>query len=266
MAERAGSDSVPLDTVDLKTPSERTNKPVLEFQPAVSPSIPLQTSAAAVDSPVEGTELQSRPRAKSGTSFKDWSSHQIKVSKQLFSERFGHGLRTVDSQLETRIEALKETQKKYAHLIALSIQFGNHFSQVLETQKAMAEHFAFMSVRAPELHTEFRCNSDSQKSLAKNGEVLLTAVRSFSSGMQTVCSTTMEDTLMTVKEYDSVRLTYDAYRNELEALKKQANSSQKAAERVPAATADFEKKKAKFEQLRNDVDIKLKLLDENKVC
>ena len=266
--EQAASESVHLDTVDLKTPTDMTSKPVLEFQSqAVSTSnstIPLQASAA-VDSPVEGTELQSRPRAKSGTSFKDWSTHQIKVSKQLFSERFGHGIRTVDSQLETRIEALKETQKKYAHLIALSIQFGNHFSQVLETQRAMAEHFAFMSVRAPELHTEFRCNSDSQKALAKNGEKLLGAARLFSSSMQTVCSTTMEDTLMTVKEYDAVRLTYDAYRNELEALRKQANTSLKAAERVPAATADFEKKKARFEQLRNDVDIKLKLLDENKV-
>ncbi len=251
-----------MDTVDLQTHME--NKAVLEFQPQASSTIPPR-ACATVGSLVEGTELQSRPRAKSGTSFREWSSHQIKVSKQMFSERFGSGLRTVDTQLETRIETLKETQKKYAHLIALSVQFGIHFSQVLETQKALAEHFAFMSVRAPELHTEFRCNSDSQKSLAKNGEILLATVRSYTAGVQIVCSKTMEDTLVTVREYDSVRVTYDAYRNELEILKKQAVTSQKLAERVPAATAEFDKKKAKFEKLRNDVDIKLKLLDENKV-
>ena len=257
-------DTEPLDTVDLKSPSSSESKPVLEFQSGST--IPPPAASASVESPIEGTELQSRPRSKSsGTSFKEWSSHQIKVSKQLFSERFGHGVRTVDAQLEARIEALKETQKKYAQLISLSTQFGNNFAQVLETQKTLAEHFAFMSVRAPELHTEFRCNSGSQKAFAKNGEALLVAVRAFTSGMQTVCSKTMEDTLSTVKEYDSARLTYDAYRNELEGLKKQANSSQKAADRVPGVTAEFEKKKAKFEQLRNDVNIKLRLLDENKV-
>ena len=123
--------SPPLDTVDLQAPTE--SKAALEFQAPASSTIPPQASAT-VESPVEGTELQSRPRAKSGASFREWSSHQIKVSKQLLSERFGHGLRTVDTQLEARIEALKETQKKYSHLIFLSVQFGNHLSQVLETQ------------------------------------------------------------------------------------------------------------------------------------
>ena len=48
-------------------------------------------------------------------------------------------------------------------------------------------------------------------------------------------------------------------------IEKQANTSEKAAARLPVASAEFEKHKAKFEQLRQDVDIKLKLLDENKV-
>lgn len=269
MAEQTSpsSEAAQLDTVDLKSPT----KPVLEFNSqadstSANISPPASASVQSSESPIEGTELQSRPRAKSGPTFKEWSSHQLKISKQLLSERFGHGLRTVDTQLEARIEALKETQKKYAHLIGLSVQLGNSFSQVLEIQRSLAEHFAFMSVRAPELHTEFQCNSNSQKLIAKNGQTLLRAVRSFVTGMQTVCSKTMEDTLLTVKEYDSVRLSYDAYRNEVESLKKQANTSTKAADRLLAATAEFEKRKAKFEQLRKDVDIKLKLLDENKVC
>ena len=268
MAEQAetntnASASEPMETVDLKTPTGE-GKPTLQFQRQTDSAIHPNASATE-ESPVEGTELQSRPRTKSGSTFKEWSSHQIKISKQLISERFGHGVRTVDTQLEMRIENLKETQKKYAHLIGLSTQFASNFSQVLETQKSLAEHFAFMSVRAPELHAEFKCNSDSQKAVAKNGEALLASVKAFTSGMQIVCSKTMEDTLQTVKDYDSVRLSYDAYRNELEALKKQATTSAKASERVPAVSAEFEKQKTKFEQLRNDVDIKLKLLDENKV-
>lgn len=218
-------------------------------------------------SPIEGTELQGRPRTRSGgNTFKDWSIHQFKITKQLMSERFGRGLRTVDVPLETRIENLKETQRKYAQLISLTSQFCANFVHVVETQKTLAEHFAFMSVKAPELHTEFHYNSEAQKVIARNGETLLAAVQFFVANMKTVCTKTMDDTLQTVKSYETARLSYDAYRSELEALRKQATSSQKAAANLPSVAAEFEKHKAKFEQLRHDVDIKLKLLDENKVC
>lgn len=251
-----------LDTVDLKNSSHSLqNSPTLEFQQKVGSPIPPSASATLESFPIEGQELQSRSRTKSGATLKEWTTHQIKVSKQLISERFGHGVRTVDTQLETRIEQLKETQKKYAHLIDMASQFARNFSVVLETQKTLAEHFAFMSIRAPELYLEFKCNSSIQKSVAKSGELLLASVNAFTSGMHTISSKTMEDTLQTVKEYDIARLAYDAYRSDLESLKKQT----KSADRLPTVAADFEKRKLKFEQLRNDVDIKLKLLDENKV-
>ena len=255
-----------LQNVDLSTQqsTEESTKPVLQFideDPSSSKEIPEHQS------PVEGTELQARPRTRSGgTTFKDWSFHQFKITKQMMSERFGKGLRTVDVPLETRIENLKETQRKYAQLISLTSQFCANFVHVVETQKSLAEHFAFMSVRAPELHTEFHFNSETQKVISRNGETLLAAVQFFVSNMKTVASKTMEDTLQTVKSYETARLSYDAYRSDLDALRKQANSSQKAAASLPGVAAEFEKHKTKFEQLRHDVDIKLKLLDENKVC
>ena len=253
-----------LQTVDLRSQATGEQKPTLQFEGASSP---MQTGS---DPPLEhveleGTELHARSRVGSRGSLKEWSSHQIKIAKQVVSEKFGRGLRTVDPQLDARIETLKETQRKYAQLISLSGQFHSNFVHVVETQKSLAEHFAFMSVRAPELHTEFHYNAESQKAIARNGETLLAAVKFFIANMQTVCSKTMEDTLQTVKVYETSRLSYDAYRSDFEVLKKQANTSQPAASRLPAASAEFEKHKAKFEQLRHDVDIKLKLLDENKV-
>ncbi len=183
----------------------------------------------------------------------------------MVSEKLGKGTRTVDPQLETRIEALKETQRKYSQLISLTKQFHMRFTHTLETQKSLAEQFAFLSIRSPELHTEFQYNSESQKRVARNGDTLLSAVNLFAANLETISTKTMEDTLQTVKNYESVRLSYDAYRTELDSLKKLADTHPASAAKLPAATADFEKHKQKYEQLRHDVDIKLKLLDENKV-
>lgn len=249
-----------LQTVDLQKPA--AHQPILQF----SETSAQEMSGGAQDSPIEGTELHSRQRtASKGAQLKEWGTHQMKITKQLVSEKIGRSTRTVDPTLDQRIESLRETQKKYAQLISLASQFQFHFGNVVEMQKSLAENFAFMSVRTPELHTEFHYNSETQKVVARNGETLIAAVQFFVSNMQTVCTKTMDDTLQTVKGYETARLSYDAYRNDLEELKKQANTSEKAAARLPVASAEFEKHKAKFEQLRQDVDIKLKLLDENKV-
>ena len=260
-----------MNTTKSSEHSEGTSKPVLQFQGDSAPPAGSKVDSSdspAPESPIEGTELKSRPRTRSGgthTTFKEWSVHQIKVTKQLVSERFGRGLRTVDSDLDNRIESLRETQRKYAQLMSLMQQFTMTFVHVLDTQKSLAEHFAFMSVRAPELHTEFHYNSETQKVIARNGDTLLAAAKFFVSNMHTICTKTMEDTLQTIKTYESARLSYDAYRTELEELREKSQSSQKAAAQLPGLAAEFEKHKKKFEQLRHDVDVKLKLLDENKV-
>lgn len=250
-----------METIDLSSKVTEDSKPVsLERSSSTGQD-------GAVASPLAGTELKGRQRVRSGggASFKDWSTHQIKITKQIVQERFGHGLRTVDTELEKRIESLRDTQKKYAQLISLAQQFHTHFVTVVETQKTMAEHFGFMSVRAPELTTQFHYNSETQKVVSRNGETLLAAVQHFISNMQTVSSKTIEDTLFTIKGYESARLAYDAYRTECDNLRKQAATSQKAASSLATVSVEFEKHKKKFESLRHDVDIKLKLLDENKV-
>lgn len=255
----------PLETVDLsKAPRDGgQQQPVLEFQKQSSTEA---DATGGVSTALAGTELHRRVRTRSGgVNLKDWSTHQFKITKQMVQERFGGGVRTVDTELEKRIESLRDTQKKYAQLMSLTRQFHTNFLAVVETQKSLAEHFAFMSVRAPELTTQFHYNAETQKAISRNGDTLLAAVKHFTSSLQTVSTKTMDDTLQTVKGYESARLSYDAYRTEYENLRKQAATSQKASNSLEAAGTEFEKHKKKFEKFRNDVDIKLKLLDENKV-
>lgn len=60
------------------------------------------------------------------------------------------------------------------------------------------------------------------------------------------------------------RLEFDAYRNDMEALQLSPKDGI-SAQKLDESKKKFEGQKAKFEQLRSDVQIKLKFLDENRV-
>lgn len=183
----------------------------------------------------EGTELhkrQTRSFSETTHSFRDWSVQHLKVTRQVISERFGRSLKTVDPELEARLSTVRETQNKFNHLVSLMGHLQMHFKNVVESQRSLAEHFAFLSVRCPELHTEFDCNSESQKKIAKNGETLLSSMKFFVSNVHTLSAKAMEDTLLTAKTYETTRVLYDAYRSDLEAVQKAANTSQVCVQRI----------------------------------
>ena len=114
------------------------------------------------------------PSAASKLDFlKAWSINTYKCTKQLISERFGRGSRTVDLELEAQIEALRDTQRKYANVLRLARALTNHFYHVVQTQRALGDTFSELSQKNPELGDEFSYNSETQKILAKNGETLL---------------------------------------------------------------------------------------------
>ncbi|KAK4829224.1 hypothetical protein QYF61_002489 [Mycteria americana] len=188
----------------------------------------------------------------------------LQCTKQLISERFGRGSRTVDLELETQIELLRETKRKYECVLQLARAFTNHFYSLVQTQHALGDAFADLSQKSPELQEEFGYNAETQKLLCKNGETLLGAVNFFVSSINTLVNKTMEDTLMTVKQYETARLEYDAYRTDLEELSMGPRDASTLC-RLDAAQSQFQSHKDKYEKLRADVAIKLKFLEENKV-
>lgn len=72
-------------------------------------------------------------------------------------------------------------------------------------QQALADAFSELSQKSPELQDEFNTNSETQRSLSKNGEMLLNALNFFLSSINTLCNKTIEDTLMTVRQYEVAR-------------------------------------------------------------
>lgn len=79
----------------------------------------------------------------------------------------------MDVELEAQIEALRDTQRKYANILRLARALTNHFYHVVQTQRALGDAFSEMSQKSPELQEEFSYNSETQKALCKNGEILL---------------------------------------------------------------------------------------------
>ncbi|CAG5120641.1 unnamed protein product [Candidula unifasciata] len=195
---------------------------------------------------------------------KEWSVNTFKTTKQFVSERLGKGSKTVDLEVESSIESLRDTQRKYANILRLARALTTHFANVVQTQKALGESFSELAQKSPELQEEFIYNCETQRTLVKNGEILLGALNFFTSSVNTLCNKTIEDTLLTVSHYESARLEYDAYRADYEGL--EAGPREAATQlKLQDAKRKFEEHKIKFERLRGDVQIKLRFLDENRV-
>ncbi|XP_077156196.1 arfaptin-1 isoform X3 [Paroedura picta] len=193
-----------------------------------------------------------------------WSLNTYKCTRQIISEKLGRGSRTVDLELEAQIEILRDNKKKYENILKLAQTLSTQLFQMVHTQKQLGDAFADLSLKSLELHEEFGYNADTQKLLAKNGETLLGAINFFIASVSTLVNKTIEDTLMTVKQYESARIEYDAYRTDLEELNlgpRDANTLPK----IEQSQQQFQMHKEKYDKMRNDVSVKLKFLEENKV-
>lgn len=75
----------------------------------------------------------------------------FQCTKQMISERFGRGSRTVDLELEAQIEVLRDTKRKYENVLRLAKALTNHFYNMVQTQHALGDTFADLSQKSPEL-------------------------------------------------------------------------------------------------------------------
>ncbi|XP_066919629.1 arfaptin-2-like isoform X2 [Clytia hemisphaerica] len=191
---------------------------------------------------------------------KKWTMSTYKYTKQMVSEKMGRRTRTVDTELEKHIQGLKEMQLRYTNLLKLSKQFQSQFQNILVTQKLMGEAFNELAVKSPDLQEEFSQNAELQKVVSKNGDALISALTFFNENLWTLSTKTIEDTIQTIRDYENCRIEYDAYRTDLEAHEAVGQSM-----KTEQARKEFNEHKEKFESLRNNLQIKMKFLEENKV-
>lgn len=192
---------------------------------------------------------------------RNWSVSTYKYTKQVMLEKIGKCTRTFDTELENQIDQLKETQKKYLSILKLSRVFSTHFYHCVQTQHALSDAFSDLAQKSPELQEEFLRNAETQRSLTKNGELLLNALNFFSSSVSTLCNKTIEDSMISIRKFETARIELDACRTDL------LNSRSTNAGSVPDANiqAEYEKYKSNYENMRADIIVKMRLLDENRV-
>ena len=80
-----------------------------------------------------------------------------------------------------------------------------------------------------------------------------------------MCNKTIDDTLLTIRNYEAARLEYDANRNDLEALQNMPQRNEKIALQISTKEHDLAAFKEKYDKLKKDVEIKVKFLDENRI-
>ena len=97
----------------------------------------------------------------------------VKRTRQSIAERLGHGSKTVDLQLNARIESLRAIQHRYTAVLQLVNTFTAHFSAMVSCHQALGAEFSDLAQKMPELHHEFAYNAETQRVLHKNGETLL---------------------------------------------------------------------------------------------
>uniref|UniRef100_A0A182LVB7 AH domain-containing protein n=1 Tax=Anopheles culicifacies TaxID=139723 RepID=A0A182LVB7_9DIPT len=196
--------------------------------------------------------------------FRNWSITTYKCTKQIMLEKLGKSTRTVDLELEAQIDQLKETQKKYLSILRLSRAFTSHFYNCMQTQSLLSETFADLAQKSPELQEEFLRNAETQRILTKNGELLLNALNFFISSINTLCNKTIEDTLLTIRQYELARVEYDAYRVDMEQQRTGGSEPQQKYS-SDEVQKKYEKCKDQYEKLRSDIVVKLQFLEENRI-
>ncbi|XP_032438445.1 arfaptin-1-like [Xiphophorus hellerii] len=193
-----------------------------------------------------------------------WSISKYKFTRQALAERMGRGSRTVDLDLEPRLELLRDDRQRYDHMTKLAQTLANQFTQFSVTQKTMANAFTELSFKTKNLHVEFDMNAEAQRFLSKSTETLQSAITAFTFDMNTLVNKTIEDTMINAKQYEAARIEYDAYRVDLEEL----NMGPRDATTLPKleqAQKTFQGQRERYEKVRDDLSVKVKLLEENRV-
>ncbi|XP_029028511.1 arfaptin-1-like [Betta splendens] len=193
-----------------------------------------------------------------------WSITAYKCTRQALAEKLGRGSRTVDLDLGPRLDVLKDDRQRYDNMTKLAQTLANQIGQFTVTQKTLGDAFAELSVKTPSLHLEFGVNADAQRFVSKSGDALVEAINSFISDMDTLVNKTMEDTMINAKQYEASRIEYDAYRVDLEELNLKPRDDS-TLPKLEQAQKVFQDQREQYLRIRDDLSVKVKLLEENRV-
>lgn len=182
--------------------------------------------------------------------------------KQGILETFGKVEKTADADLDKRISRLNSLHGRYREVLIAATSYSIHFDSLKSAQKYLAESFHELSLREGGLKEQLDGKNEMMREFSKAADEFSKQLEYFSSSMETLCTKTIQDTLKTVQVYENARFKFDAYRHELASMQRNSDVSQTS---IAVLQVKVDTLKDKYEQLKDDVRVKLALLDENRL-
>nr|CDJ85077.1 Arfaptin domain containing protein [Haemonchus contortus] len=264
------------------------------FQPSVRCD-PSTTASSGTEANADGTDVMSRfpnlPKMAEAVgnvdvvakveSLKKWTIGTFKNSRQQLLEHMGKVTndhqyifdrffskqvfrfdKTTDEQFEKECEELKELHRRYGCVVNAAREFTNLLTQLTQAEKNLAESLQQLSVKELAIKPQCTTTSDSMRRVAEQATALDGCLRYFLSSMETLHAKTIVDTLETIYATEGARIEFDVSRHELESLHSHATASPTA---IQVASDKANQHRDKYEGLKADVRVKLRLLEENRV-
>jgi len=195
-------------------------------------------------------------------SIKKWASSKRNIMKQSVLEKFGKAEKTTDADLDKRISKLNDLQSRYREVLIAATAYSIHFDALKSSQKYLIESFKQLSLREAGLKEQLDGQNEMMRQFTQAADEFSKQLEYFASSMETLCTKTISDTLKTIQGYENARFKFDAYRHELASMQRNSDVAQTS---IVALQDKVDTLKLKYEQLKEDVRVKLSLLDENRL-
>ncbi|CAD5221915.1 unnamed protein product [Bursaphelenchus xylophilus] len=195
-------------------------------------------------------------------SFKNWTVNRFKTTKQSVFEQLGKVEKTVDSDMDQRINNLKDLHNRYKDVLNAAKTYSDHIQALNNSQRILSESLYQLSLKENDLKQTLTDRSEVLRSFSHNGDALIKSIGHFVSSLETLSNKTIKDTMWTIQVYEQARLEFDVYRHELSTLKQNVDADQT---KIPDVESRCNEHKKKYEQLKEDVRVKIALLDENRL-
>ncbi|KJH52564.1 Arfaptin-like domain protein [Dictyocaulus viviparus] len=169
--------------------------------------------------------------------------------------------KTVDEVFEKECENIKELHKRYGCVVNAAREFTNILTRLSQAEKNLAECLNQLSFKEISIKSQCATTSDSMIRIADHAAALDNCLRYFLSSIETLYGKTIVDTLETIYATEAARIEFDVCRHELEALQNQATASPTA---IQIAGEKANAQRDKYESMKDDVRVKLRLLEENR--
>ena len=202
------------------------------------------------------------------TDFKKWSVQQFMQMKQYVKEQVWSTSVTTDPKLSERLKTLMAQREKYRGLLKISLSLCSQVRDLKHSQRELANVFGSFTARKEELGKELEVSCNTQRQIARNGDVLYEALSAFCADLTHLLSKTMEDTFSQLRLYQAARLEYDAYRASEAKARASAEANPdnaKSQAYLQRKEQELKERKHRFEELRKDLTVRVHFLEQNQL-